>query len=123
MLWLTVLSPAVQHEGELAARDQLLCDVAALVVLLVPPPLEEGLLGEGEAPVGVHLEALDDGVEGVADAGVLEIVSLAVEVLVDRLEPADIVVRVGDQVHIELSLVGARTARAEALGLRAARRQ
>ena len=62
------------------------------------------LLDDDELAGGVPGEGVDDGVEGVDDAGALDAVVGADEVLVHRLEPPDVVVRVRHQVHGKLPL-------------------
>lgn len=97
---LVVLCPAIEHERQLTARDESLGGILPFLGLLVPPALEKCLLCEGEAPVWVDLECLHDRVERVRHAGGGKIVALAVEVLVHGLQPANIVMRVRDQVYL-----------------------
>ena len=65
-----------------------------LVSLLVPPHLEELHLNLHELSSRVSKQGIDDGGELYANHGSLEILRVAIEVLIDRLEPSDIVVRV-----------------------------
>ena len=47
-----MLRPAVEHEGKLAGPDEPPRGVPPLLVLLVPPALEEGLRGIG---IGIEI--------------------------------------------------------------------
>lgn len=64
---LIVHGPATEVELELAVLDELTDLVLDVVILLIPPSLEEGLLNIGELSGGVGLEGSDNGVENVSD--------------------------------------------------------
>lgn len=75
---------------DLAGRDEIAHDSLLLVGLLVEPAGEEGHLDVGEAPLRVLRQLRDDAREDVLHGGVLDRVVGAVVVLVDRLQPPDL---------------------------------
>eukprot|EP00964_Phaeocystis_antarctica_P118442 scaffold82230_cov73-Phaeocystis_antarctica.AAC.2 len=74
--------------------------------LLRPPTLEEGLFRVDELALGVLGQRADHRVEDVPNARVLDAVVLPSVVLIDRLQPADVVMCVRDDVHVEDPLSG-----------------
>lgn len=67
-----------------------------------PPSLEERLLDVDKPPVPVLEQRRDQRVEHILDASNLDGIVGADVVLVDGLEPSDVVVGVGDDVDVEL---------------------
>ena len=92
-------APARVHELQLSLLHQGPHPLPLTLGGLVPPAVEEGHLDDRELVVRVIGELLHDSVDRVLHPRELGAHVGPVEVVVDRLEPAHVVVRVGDQVH------------------------
>ena len=90
---LVTRSPPSIDELELSPSDQVFDVGPGRLILHVPPPFEVVYLGPWELAVRLLSEFLDDAGDYEAD--------LRVEVLLGRLEPADVVVRVRNEVDVE----------------------
>jgi hypothetical protein len=66
---------------------------------LVPPSVQKGHLNDSELIFWMFSEFLDDGVDGVLDSSELGSHVSSVEVVVDCLEPSDIIMGVGDEMN------------------------
>ena len=97
---LVVHAPAAIDELEPALVDEPPDDGLHLVALLEPPLLEEGHLDVDESLLPIHQQLRNHRVEDVLDAGVTEALLRPVKVLVHRLEPADIVMGVGNDMDV-----------------------
>ena len=95
---LIVHAPAAIDELQSPLRHELPYRLLGLVGLVLPPPREEGLLAIYELAAGVGHQRCYGRVEDVLHAGLLERVVEAEVVLLERLEPADVIVSVGDEV-------------------------
>ena len=80
-----------------------------LVRCLTIPTPQESDPNKDKLAIGRFLELGDDGINDILDAGALDRVVDTVEVLIDRLQPARVVVRVRHQMHVDLALVRRRT--------------
>mmetsp|Transcript_40810 Transcript_40810/g.115511 ORF Transcript_40810/g.115511 Transcript_40810/m.115511 type:complete len:219 (+) Transcript_40810:1325-1981(+) len=105
---LVVHAPTSVDHFELTGLDQPPGEVAHGGALLVPPPLEEGLLRVREGPVRVLAQGAHHGVEDHPYARVLDGVVLPREILIKGLEPAHVVMRVRHDVHANLGRAGPR---------------
>ncbi len=103
---LVVHAPAAVDKVELAARNERLRRRLARRRELAPPPLEEGLLDVRELARRVLRERRHHRVEDHPHVRVLDRVVRAAEVLVDRLEPPDVVVRVRHDVERDRRRLG-----------------
>ena len=100
-------TPSCVDELDLSVGDQIFHLLFLSIGGLVPPPVEEGHFNDGELVFRVFGEFADDGVDGVLHSCELCPHVSAVEVVVDCLEPSDVVVGVGDEVDGEGSIGGA----------------
>jgi len=102
---LVVHGPSRVDELELTV----LCEVAHLslgvVVLLLPPHLEELHLNLGVLAVRVFNQLGDCGVQGHLNVGVLDVWAAPREIPVHSFFPAEVVVGVRDQVDVELGTI------------------
>lgn len=101
---LVMHAPASIGELKLPARDQLFGQRAGLLVLLPPPTLEEGLLDVRERAIRVLRQPLHDGVQDHVHICALNGFVLAGVILIDGLQPTDIIVGVRDNVHGHFAL-------------------
>ena len=106
-------APPAIHYLKTSLLYQLLYLVLHLVGLLPPPHAEELHLDVCELLLGVHQQLVDYRVDNQLDAGLCHVLVRPREVLVDGLEPADIIVRVGDQMHGDLPVPEARPERVQ----------
>ena len=96
---LVVHRPAGVDHLQLPVRDEGANTVLHRFGLQIPPHLEELDLDLHEATLRVREKRGHDRAEFDLNICALDIVSSSIEVLVDRLQPADIVVRVRADVH------------------------
>lgn len=68
---------------------------------LAPPSVKEGHLYDDELVVGMFGEFGDDCIDGVLDPSQLHLVIASVEILVDSFKPANIIVRMCNQMYSE----------------------
>lgn len=104
---LIVHAPGTASELQATLVDQLADDRLGSFGLLRPPFGEEGGLHLDEAARGVLDQLSDHSVDDVLDTSVLDVALVAIEVLVNGLQPADVVVGVGNHVdvdHVRLGL-------------------
>ena len=94
-----VLGPAPVNECELSTRDELPHSRHDKGILLVPPPLEKGLLGPHEAPLWVQQQRVHHAVQDDSHRCILDRFVCAAVALVHVLQPAGVGVRVGHEVH------------------------
>ena len=94
---LVVHAPPTVDEGQPLLAHELSRQRLGLVRLRTPPPLEEGDLGVDKRALWILGERLDDRRNETADVGVLDRVVGTAVVLIDRLEPAGVVVRVCEE--------------------------
>ena len=90
------------YELQPAGADEPLHCILDHVALLPPPSLEKRLLDVDELAVLVLEQRRHERIQHVLNAGILDGVVGSDVVLVDGLEPADVVVGVGDDVHVQL---------------------
>ncbi|VEL41294.1 unnamed protein product [Protopolystoma xenopodis] len=94
-------APTAEHELQLPVADQASNQPTHRFRLLAPPAREEGHLDVREPPLRIGRQRLYHTVQNVLDPGALDVTLRAVVVLVHRLQPADVVVCVCDQVDIQ----------------------
>lgn len=97
-----VHAPATVHEFETTFLDETPDLVFDLLSLLEIPHGEELHFDVGEFSVWTFDQFLDDCAQNEVDLGLLVLLIGARVVLIDCLEPSDVVVRVSNQVHIEM---------------------
>lgn len=90
------------YEFQPPGADEPLHRILDNVALLPPPPLEKCLLDVDELAVLVPEQRRHERIQHVLNARALDGVVGSDVVLVDGLEPADVVVGVGDDVHVQL---------------------
>ena len=110
---LVMHAPAAVDELPLAGRYKLLHVGPHRVALLPPPALEEGLLDVDELALRIALQSGDGRGEDMLYGCVLDVLVRADVVLVDGLEPAHIVVRVGDEMDSECTAQRQQCSRAQ----------
>ena len=72
-----------------------------ILVLLIPPHLKESGLHKDKLSFWIFLKFGNHTADDVLNAGSLYIVFISVEVLIYRLQPADVVMRMVNNVHID----------------------
>ena len=97
--------PASVHEFETALFDKVTHLIFELLILMTPPEGEEFHFDLGETFVFVGKKLDDIGVNNVLYICGLDVLFRASEVLIWRLEPADVVVTVRDQMDVEVLTV------------------
>mmetsp|Transcript_14435 Transcript_14435/g.19565 ORF Transcript_14435/g.19565 Transcript_14435/m.19565 type:complete len:244 (+) Transcript_14435:354-1085(+) len=99
--------PASVDELKTTLPDKLAHVIFLLLGLALPPHGEELHLDLSESLLFVSHELHDIGVDDVLDIGVLFILIATSEVLIYGLEPADVVVAVRNNVHVQVLGLGA----------------
>lgn len=99
-------APPRVDELDLSVGHQRLHLLLLAVSGLVPPSVEEGHFDDGELVLGVFGQFADNRVDGVLHSCELGPHVPAVEIVVDSLEPSDVVVGVGNEVHGERGIGG-----------------
>jgi hypothetical protein len=101
-------APPTVHYLKTSLLNQLPYLVLHAIALLPPPHAEELHLYVCELLLGIHHQLFDYRVDYQLDAGLCHVLVGPREVLVDGFEPADIIMRVGDQMHGYLPVPEAR---------------
>ena len=83
--------------------------VMHLVILLEPPLPEEGRLHVNKPPARVVQQCIHHRVQNVLDSRPLNVTPRAIVVLVDGLEPAHVIMRMRNDVHINQAGLALRT--------------
>lgn len=73
--------------------------VLRLIRLLLPPHTKELHLNLDKASLRILQEGLHDGINGLTDTRRLYVLRCTVEILVHRLQPADVIMRMRNNVH------------------------
>ena len=94
--------PTSVHKIEATFLDKLMDLFLHLFSLTLPPHRPKFHLNLSETLLLVGHELDDIGVNNVLNVGLLRVLVRPHEVLVGRLEPAHVVVRVGDDVHVQM---------------------
>jgi len=103
---LIVHAPCSTGEFQTTLVDQFPHDLLRSLRLLRPPFCEEGGLHLNEATGGILDQLSDYGIDDVLDTSVLNVAPVTIEVLIDGLQPSDIVVRMGHHVNVDHVCLG-----------------
>lgn len=99
---LVIVDPPSVYEFDLAVLDHLLHDLLRFVTLPIPPHLEVACRGLCEFPLGILLKLLNDSIKRkLHTRHLLPLVGPCI-ILIDRLIPAHVVVRVWDTMYNQL---------------------
>lgn len=85
-------APSTANEFELAIFDECFGYLLGVIILEVPPHFEKGGLDLNESARGILLQFLNISVDGVLNGGKLNRLLESVKVLIDSLEPTNVIV-------------------------------
>ena len=97
---LIVHGPSSVDKLELTVGNELLDESLHVIILVFPPHLEEFHLNFGELSFGVVPEAVHNGCEFDTYVGILSLLFAAIVVLINGLEPSNVIMRMWHNVHI-----------------------
>ena len=94
-------APASSYELQSSLINKILDNILHRLTLFTPPPPEEGRFNVDEPALLILQQGMDDTVQDVLDSSSLNIISAAVVILINSLQPSNIIVSVGNKVNIE----------------------